>query len=118
MENLATRIRRMREHRNLTQEHVAERLGISVRTYRQLEHKDTDAARLLTLQRLIALSKALDVPPEALLGNEATPDTEKTSAIEDENATLRERLLTVRQEKEVLLGVLERMSKHGPGGGA
>ncbi|MFN0014362.1 MAG: helix-turn-helix domain-containing protein [Saprospiraceae bacterium] len=52
----------MREHRNLTQEYVAERLGISARTYRQLEHKDGDAARLLTLQRLIALAEALDVP--------------------------------------------------------
>jgi transcriptional regulator with XRE-family HTH domain len=33
MENLATRIRQMREHRKFTQEYVAEQLGISARTY-------------------------------------------------------------------------------------
>lgn len=75
MENLATRIRRLREHCNLTQEYVAEQLGISVRTYRQLEHKDGTAAHLLTLKRLQILADVLNMPLSAFLSEPVGPQT-------------------------------------------
>jgi len=67
MENLASRIRRMREQCGFTQEYVAEQLGVSTKTYRQLEHRDADAARVLNLQRLLVLARVLNAQPSALL---------------------------------------------------
>jgi transcriptional regulator with XRE-family HTH domain len=94
----------MREHRNLTQEHVAEQLGSSSRTYRRLEYKDGVAAHLLTLKRLKTLSLVLEAPLAAFFLE--TPgdrwdislplNFQDYESLKKENAQLSERLHAAR----------------------
>lgn len=67
MENLANKIRLMREHCRFTQEYVAQKLGVSSKTYRRLESRDADAARLLTVIRLLILAETFGVHPASFL---------------------------------------------------
>jgi transcriptional regulator with XRE-family HTH domain len=121
MENLATRIRRMREHRNLTQEYVAEQLGISVRTYRRLECKDSIAASLLSVQRLQALAAVLKAPLSTFLfdadpakadDSPPHPDFQDYELLKKENAHLSERLDVAREERTQLLGIVEQLTRN------
>jgi transcriptional regulator with XRE-family HTH domain len=122
MENLATRIRRMREQKKLTQEYVAEQLGISVRTYRQLEYKDGVAAQVLTLKRLQALALVLEVPLTAFLlethGDHSDPSSHpitQDEILKKENAHLSERLHAAREERAKLLGIVEQLTRKDAG---
>ncbi|MCC6459135.1 MAG: helix-turn-helix transcriptional regulator [Saprospiraceae bacterium] len=63
MKDVPQKIRRLRELQNLTQEHLAECLGVSRQTYSKIEAGKTG----LALNDLDLISKALGCPPEAIL---------------------------------------------------
>ncbi len=59
---LGHKIRKMRELRNLTQEHVASKLGISQSNYARMESNDVS----IPDKRLTELSEILQTTPEAI----------------------------------------------------
>jgi len=65
MNTIGDRIRSLREFRDVTQEQLAERAGVSVDTVRKLEQGVRQSARINTLR---ALARALDVQLERLVG--------------------------------------------------
>lgn len=119
MENLASRIRRMREQRGFTQEYVAERLGISTKTYRQLECRDTNAARLLSVERLLLLAGTLDAQPVAFLSDHPEsqehilpppPNSQHIDAEGPPDSQLLDRLHTALDDRSLLLRVVDRLT--------
>lgn len=114
MENLAFKIRRLRELRNYSQEYVALELGISVKTYQRLE-----AGRAaLSVQKAALLARVFGISFDEL--HQFNPDTaqfEKPSnhvvdglhSLQKENAALLERLEAVRKEKTQLLKIIEHL---------
>lgn len=63
--SIGDRIRSLREFRDITQEELATRAGVSVDTVRKLEQGQRQSARINTLR---ALARALDVQLERLVG--------------------------------------------------
>jgi transcriptional regulator with XRE-family HTH domain len=66
MDRIAFRIKKLRELKNLTQESMANRLGISQNTYSRIE---TESSRLSTA-RLMEISDILEVPVNVILNAE------------------------------------------------
>lgn len=64
IDNPEVKIRQIRELKNITQEHIAQQLGISTRAYSKIESGETQ----LTIQRVNEISRVLDVDPMDLLG--------------------------------------------------
>jgi transcriptional regulator with XRE-family HTH domain len=58
------KIKQIRELKNLTQEYVAQQLGLSTRAYSKIETGETQ----LTINRLNEISAILEVPPMEVLG--------------------------------------------------
>lgn len=58
------KIRKIRELRNLTQNHMAEKLGLSQQGYGKIERDEAD----LSLSRLQEIASILEVTPENILG--------------------------------------------------
>lgn len=58
------KIKQIRELKNVTQEFVANKLGLSIRAYSKIETGETQ----LTINRLNEISKALGVDPIEVLG--------------------------------------------------
>ncbi|MFN3341968.1 MAG: helix-turn-helix domain-containing protein [Flavobacteriales bacterium] len=69
------RIRSLREARNISQDQIAERLGISPRSYARLESNDVD----LTVERLIRIAEIMDIKPIEILD----PDQDPRSVLRD-----------------------------------
>lgn len=67
MERIGTRIKRFRELKNFTQEHIAEKLGISQNSYSRLENETVK----ISTDRLKEIAQILDVPAEYLINTEA-----------------------------------------------
>lgn len=67
MERIGIRIKRFRELKNLTQEHIAEKLGISQNSYSRLENETVK----ISTDRLKEIAQILDVPAEYLINTEA-----------------------------------------------
>jgi transcriptional regulator with XRE-family HTH domain len=65
--NWTRNIKTIRERKNLTQEFVANQLGMSQNNYSNIENGTVK----LTIDRLIEISKILDVSAEELIANEA-----------------------------------------------
>jgi transcriptional regulator with XRE-family HTH domain len=65
MNTIGDRIRSLREFRDLTQEQLADRAGVSVDTIRLLEQNRRQSARIDTIRKL---ARALDVQLERLVG--------------------------------------------------
>ena len=63
MTTLGTKIKKLRELRNYTQEHMAEKLGISQSAYSKIETEDTD----LSHERLEQIAKTLDLSVQDIL---------------------------------------------------
>lgn len=59
-----TKIKQIRELKNLTQEHIANQLWLSVRAYSKIETGETQ----LTINRLNDISKILGIDPIEILG--------------------------------------------------
>lgn len=60
---IGTKIKRIREFKNYTQEYMAEKLGVGQSTYARFEKDDSD----LTISRLKKISEVLDVKLEDLI---------------------------------------------------
>lgn len=58
------KIKQIRELKNLTQEHIANQLGLSVRAYSKIETGETQ----LTINRLNEISSILGIDPMEVLG--------------------------------------------------
>lgn len=58
------KIKQIREIKNLSQEYIANEVGITVRGYSKIESGETK----LSIDRLNDISKALEVPPLEILG--------------------------------------------------
>ena len=58
------KIKQIRELKNYTQEHMAQKLGLSTRAYSKIETGETQ----LTINRLNEISSILEVPPMEILG--------------------------------------------------
>lgn len=65
--NWTRNIKSLRERKNLTQEFVANELGISQNSYSNIENGTVK----LTIERLIEISKVLGVSAEELIANES-----------------------------------------------
>ena len=65
--NCTRNIKTIRERKNLTQEFVANQLGMSQNNYSNIENGTVK----LTIDRLIEISKILDVSAEELIANES-----------------------------------------------
>ncbi len=63
MKDLSYKIRRLRELQNLTQQYLADQLGISQRAYSKIENGQTS----LSVERLYTLATILNCPAEAIL---------------------------------------------------
>ena len=66
--DLGARIRTMRRQQSLTQEHLAEKIGISASFLGHIER----GTRVASLETLVALCNELDVSPEYLLSASLT----------------------------------------------
>lgn len=60
---IGQKIKRVREFKNYTQEHLAEKLGMSVAGYGKIERDDTD----IPFSRLEQISSVLGLKPEELI---------------------------------------------------
>ncbi|REG92270.1 helix-turn-helix protein [Flavobacterium aquicola] len=58
------KIKQIRELKNLTQEHISNELGLSVRAYSKIESGETQ----LTINRLKQISAILEIDPIEILG--------------------------------------------------
>jgi len=63
MATIGTKIRKIRELKNLKQEHVAEKLGISITAYGKIERDETD----ISIERLDQIAKVLEIAPQDIL---------------------------------------------------
>jgi hypothetical protein len=81
---------------------VANRLGITVHSYDDLERYDDEAFTALSLQELLSLGRALGVKPATLLFGSAA-DGLKTSVVPDEiTARLTQKMIERHQTAEEL----------------
>ncbi|MDD5670042.1 MAG: helix-turn-helix transcriptional regulator [Candidatus Omnitrophica bacterium] len=60
----AAQLRRLRKDRDLTQEAMAERVGMDIRYYQRLESRNPNAVKIDTIDKI---AKALRLPPWKLL---------------------------------------------------
>jgi transcriptional regulator with XRE-family HTH domain len=67
MEHVGSRIKKLREAKNFTQEFMANNLKISQNSYSRIETENVK----LTTERLKEIAQILDVPAEFILTNEA-----------------------------------------------
>lgn len=67
IEKVNEKIRQIRELKNLSQEYIANELGLSIRAYSKIESGETQ----LTINRLNEISKILSVSPQEILGFDA-----------------------------------------------
>ncbi len=63
MTTLGTKIKKIRELRNLTQDYMADKLGISQSAYSKLETDETTISQ----ERLVQIAKALDITVQDIL---------------------------------------------------
>lgn len=96
------RIRSLREARNISQDQIAERLGISSRSYARLESNDVD----LTVERLIRIAEIMDIKPIEILD----PDQDPRSVLRDMEVLQKEfmnQVVLPSKKREDLLKKLE-----------
>jgi transcriptional regulator with XRE-family HTH domain len=119
------RIKKLREFRNFTQTHMADKLSISQNAYSKIESGTTQ----LTTDRLEQIAKVLDVPMESILNSEKQIFNFDNSHIEkfyshienlhDENKEawqkailiLEEQNQYLKEQNSQLIKVIETMSK-------
>jgi transcriptional regulator with XRE-family HTH domain len=64
MSTIGTKIRKIRELKNLKQEHMADKLGISTVTYGKIERDEADVSH----ERLEQIAKVFDISVQDILG--------------------------------------------------
>jgi transcriptional regulator with XRE-family HTH domain len=119
------KIRRIREHRNYTQDYMSEKLGISQNTYSKIETGHTK----LDTERLKDIAKILEVPVESILNDELNVFNNNYGHVDkfygyidhlhDENKELTQQTIKalndqisyLQKENERLLRTIETLSK-------
>lgn len=91
--NLSERIRQLRQRKGLSQENMADELGLSTSAYGDIERGRTEPP----LSRLDAIARLLEVPLPTLLGLESTSLSE-TEWLRRDNEALREENARLHQE--------------------
>ncbi len=69
---LSERLKQLRKKRRITQQNVADHLGINLRTYQYYE-SDTDKAHRPDLETLVVLADLYGVSVDYLIGRTDTP---------------------------------------------
>ena len=115
MQTLALKIRHhLRESNRFTQEHLADQLAVSVKTYQRIESGKIG----ITLRQAQMLAHIFHVSVETFFTaaaeypapTAAVPaPLENIAALQWENVDLKKRLDAVREEKTRLLGIIERL---------
>ena len=122
---LGIRIRKIREFRNYTQTHLADKLNISQNAYSKIENGTSK----LTTDRLEQLAKILDVPVESMLNSERQIFNFDNSPIEkfygyienlhEENKEVIQKTMNIleqqsqflKQQNEILIKAIEAFTK-------
>ncbi len=120
MDILGLKIKKIRELKNINQKYIAEQLGISQSVYSDIENGKIN----VTESRLQQISKILDVTPEIIKSfsdsvwfNNCTQSGYNNiyhlnpHAVEELIHTLSEELKTLRKERELFIGILEKYLK-------
>ncbi len=108
MDNLGTRIKKMRESRNWTQEFMASQLKISQNSYSRIESENVK----LSTERLKEIADIFEVPAEFILSNEAPNFSVNNSTVEKYYAFINN---LHEDQKEILqksIQILEEQLKH------
>lgn len=108
MDNLGTRIKKMRESRNWTQEFMASQLKISQNSYSRIESENVK----LSTERLKEIADIFEVPAEFILSNEAPNFSVNNSTFEKYYAFINN---LHEDQKEILqksIQILEEQLKH------
>lgn len=122
MENLATKLRRLREMRNLTQGFVADQLNVSLKTYQRIEAGKVSPSFALVL----ACARLMEVQMEELqcfdpntfqFGPSTAILQQEVQRLREQVTNLSQQLLVMKMEKERLLCLLEKLAGAGKGGG-
>jgi len=111
------KIKRIREYRNYTQQHMADKLDISQNAYSKIENGTTK----LTTDRLEVIAKVLDVPVESILNSEKQVFNLENNHIEkfygyienlhEENKEiLQKQIEFLQQQNEKLIQAIERLT--------
>jgi transcriptional regulator with XRE-family HTH domain len=100
-----TKIRKIRELKNLKQEYIAKELGISQQQYSEIERNNVDIKE----SRLKEIAKILDVLPEDIL---AFDDKITFNIYENKNPTVNGTLIHNGIDKEHLQLLLNEKDKH------
>ena len=116
MKNLAFKIRRLREIRNLTQEYIADQLEVSVKTYQRFE----SGRATLSLERGIKLVSILGVNLDDIVQPDSDEDDISNTnqrvevlLLKRMNALLTDQLNKIQHEKEHLLDIIANLSQKG-----
>jgi transcriptional regulator with XRE-family HTH domain len=127
MKTVADRIKKLRELKNLTQEHMANELGVSQNTYSRLETESTK----ITIDRLEEIASILEVPVEMLLKSDAPIYNISNNTnhkyigyfenIEDKESDflmkqlefLQQEVQSLRKENQALLDVIKNITNKG-----
>jgi len=92
------RITELREHKGYSEEYIAEKLKISINSYRKYENN-----KILDLNELIAISDVFDISTDYLLGNTDIP----IPVLTDKNAEL---IMALSRMSEVDLQTVQKKS--------
>ena len=123
MQTLALKIRHLRESNRFTQEHLADQLAVSVKTYQRIEAGKVG----ITLRQAQMLADIFHVSVETFFTAAAEHPNpaaavpappENIASLQRENADLKKRLEAVREEKMRLFGIIERLLDKTSTGGS
>ncbi len=120
MVQIGTKIKKIRELKNLTQEYMADQLNVSQSTYSRFEKEDSD----LTLSQIQKVADILEVKPEDLLNfneqvvinnyssNQANQAYSIINNVSPAEKELYEKYIaTLEKEVEYLKGLVDRLTK-------
>ncbi|RKR05127.1 transcriptional regulator with XRE-family HTH domain [Flavobacterium sp. 90] len=109
MTTIGTRIRKIRESKNISQESMAMELILTQSTYGRLEKNDSR----LTVPKLIKISQVLEVSIPYLFGEELSNNSERVNVQENDFSSQvnREYINTLKEEIAFLRKLIELQNK-------
>lgn len=98
-EALRVRIRQLRTERRMTQQEVADRIGVSLRTYSYM----AEGKRRLPYSRLVQIAEALGISVEELLGGKDSGEADKLRRMLAESEARIRMLEEKLEDREILI---------------
>jgi transcriptional regulator with XRE-family HTH domain len=108
MDNIGSRIKRLREAKNYTQEFMANNLNVSQNTYSRIESESVK----LSTERLKQIAQILDVPPEFIISNEAPSFSVNNSSVDKYYAFINNLQEDQKELYQSSIRILEEQLKH------